>query len=93
MHSLILSCPVRFESWPQHASSADPAVQPTIDPNYFSEGIDLEILVDALKFLRKVTTTGPWKDAAEQEVLPGPSVVSDEQMRGINIGWIVLSVN
>ncbi|EIW58409.1 GMC oxidoreductase [Trametes versicolor FP-101664 SS1] len=64
-----------------HASSVDPAIQPTIEPNYFSEEIDLEILVDALQFLRKVTAAGPWKDAAEQEVLPGPSVASDEQIR------------
>ncbi|KAI0369826.1 GMC oxidoreductase [Pilatotrama ljubarskyi] len=64
-----------------HASSSDPSVQPTIEPNYFSEDIDLEILVDSIKFLRKVTNTSPWKDFAEKEVVPGVDVSSDEQIR------------
>ncbi|KAI0761853.1 GMC oxidoreductase [Trametes elegans] len=64
-----------------HASSADPSVQPTIEPNYLSEEIDLEILVDSIKFLRKVTATSPWKEAAVGEVLPGPNVQTDEQVR------------
>ncbi|KAH9849915.1 GMC oxidoreductase [Lenzites betulinus] len=64
-----------------HASSADPTIQPTIEPNYFSEEIDFEILVDSVKFIRKVTATSPWKETAEQEILPGPNVVSDEQIR------------
>ncbi|KAI0358345.1 GMC oxidoreductase [Trametes cingulata] len=64
-----------------HASSSDPSVQPTIEPNYFSEEIDLDILVESMKFIRKVTGTNPWKDAMEKELLPGSDVATDEQLR------------
>ncbi|OBZ73636.1 Versicolorin B synthase [Grifola frondosa] len=44
-----------------HVASADPKAQPEIEPNYLAEQIDLETLVDAFKFLRKVTDTDPFK--------------------------------
>ncbi|RDX42762.1 GMC oxidoreductase [Lentinus brumalis] len=64
-----------------HAISKDPEVQPEIDPNYIEEEIDLELLVDSLKFVRKVAAQEEWKSITEGEMLPGPNVVSDEQIR------------
>ncbi|KAI0749991.1 GMC oxidoreductase [Daedaleopsis nitida] len=64
-----------------HVASSDPKVQPTIDPNYFADELDLEILVDSMKFIRKVTQEDVWKDVCAGELLPGPQVVTDEQLR------------
>ncbi|KAI0788170.1 GMC oxidoreductase [Fomes fomentarius] len=64
-----------------HASSSDPHVQPTIDPNYGSEEIDLDILVESMKFVRKLAATEAWGAVSEAEVIPGPEVTSDEQLR------------
>ncbi|KAI0695505.1 GMC oxidoreductase [Cerioporus squamosus] len=64
-----------------HAASKDPEVQPEIDPNYIEEEIDLEILVDSLKFVRKVASQDAWKSITEGEILPGPNVQTDEQIR------------
>ena len=62
--------------------SKDPDVQPEIDPNYMDEDIDLEIFVDALKLVRRVAAQDAWKAVTDGELLPGPSVVTDEQIRG-----------
>ncbi|KAI1783604.1 GMC oxidoreductase, partial [Ganoderma leucocontextum] len=64
-----------------HASSSDPKVQPTIEPNYLAEEIDLEILLDSAKFVRKVTADGPWKDVSNAELIPGSGVTTEEQLR------------
>ncbi|TBU27831.1 GMC oxidoreductase [Dichomitus squalens] len=63
-----------------HASSSDPKVQPTIDPNYLAEEIDIDILVESAKFIRKVTQDGPWKDVSEAELIPGANITTDEQL-------------
>lgn len=57
-------------------------MQPVIDPDYLSESLDMDILLDSMKFLRKVTQTDEWKAVGHAEVLPGPAVVTDEQLIG-----------
>ncbi|KZT10003.1 GMC oxidoreductase [Laetiporus sulphureus 93-53] len=64
-----------------HIQSADPKVAPLIDPHYFEESVDLDIIVEATKFARKVAQTEPFKSITVQEVVPGPSVITDEQLR------------
>ncbi|CDO71815.1 GMC oxidoreductase [Trametes cinnabarina] len=64
-----------------HAVSKDPEVQPEIDPNYIEEDLDLELLVDALKFVRKVASEDAWKAITSGELLPGPDVATDDQIR------------
>ncbi|OBZ69436.1 Choline dehydrogenase, mitochondrial [Grifola frondosa] len=44
-----------------------------IDPNYLAEQIDLEILVDSFKCLRKVTHTDPFKSLSIAELRSGPN--------------------
>lgn len=66
----------------QHAASADPKDPPAIDPQYFAESADLDILVEAWKFARKVANTGAFKELMVAEVSPGPDVQTDEQIRG-----------
>ncbi|GJE88963.1 GMC oxidoreductase [Phanerochaete sordida] len=63
-----------------HITSADPKVEPAIDPRYFSEQIDLDIMVDSVKFIRKVAQTEPFGSIIEREELPGPDVQTDEQI-------------
>ena len=58
-------------------------MQPTIEPNYLAEEIDFEILLDSAKFVRKITQDGPWKEVSEAELIPGPNVTTDEQLRGM----------
>ena len=69
-------------STPKHATSSDPHVQPVIHPNYISEELDLAILVDSMKFVRKLTSTEEWKDVGEKEIFPGPEVDTDDKLRG-----------
>ncbi|PIL32222.1 hypothetical protein GSI_05467 [Ganoderma sinense ZZ0214-1] len=64
-----------------HANSNDPKVQPTIEPNYLEEEIDLEILLESAKFVRKVTADGPWKDVSVAELIPGSSITTEEELR------------
>ncbi|KAI0709739.1 GMC oxidoreductase [Earliella scabrosa] len=64
-----------------HASSSDPHVQPTIEPNYFDYDVDLELLVDSMKFIRKLAATEAWKAVSEAEILPGANVATDDQLR------------
>lgn len=66
----------------QHINSADPKALPTIDPHYLEEDIDVDILVEAFKFARKVAHTGPFKELTVAEVIPGPNVTEDDQIRG-----------
>ncbi|EKM52833.1 uncharacterized protein PHACADRAFT_186890 [Phanerochaete carnosa HHB-10118-sp] len=63
-----------------HIQSADPMAWPAIDPHYYEEDIDLDIMVDAAKFIRKVTHTEPFKSLVVEEQLPGPDVNTDEEM-------------
>ena len=57
-------------------------MQPTIEPNYFDYDVDLELLVDSMKFIRKLAATEAWKAVSEAEILPGANVVRDDQLRG-----------
>ena len=77
---LSLACPAHRFS--QHVGSADPAEQPIIDPQYLNNDTDLEVLVEGFKFTRKVCQTDPFKSSCVEEVLPGPAVQTDEQIRG-----------
>lgn len=68
----------------KHASSPDPHVQPVIEPNYVSEELDLAILLDSMKFIRKLTATEEWKAVGDKEILPGPEADTDEKLLGKN---------
>lgn len=66
----------------QHIRSSDPKQPPTIDPRYFEEETDLDILVDAFKFTRRLAQMGPFQVIAGAELAPGPAVQTDEAIRG-----------
>ncbi|EED77894.1 hypothetical GMC oxidoreductase [Postia placenta Mad-698-R] len=63
-----------------HISSADPKAAPLIDPRYFEEETERDILLEGFKFARKISNTSPFKDLVVAEVLPGPEVTEDRQI-------------
>ena len=68
-----------------HTVSRDPAAQPEIEPNYFADALDLDILVESMKFVQRVAAQPAWQAAAAAEVIPGPDsgIGEDEdKMRG-----------
>ncbi len=60
--------------------SADPDAKPVIRPNYLSTPNDLHLMVEATKLGRRISATAPFADLIEEEIFPGPSVRSTEDM-------------
>lgn len=63
-----------------HVASADITQAPVIDPNYLSSQYDLQGLVDAVKYMRKIAATAPLSDFLLSEHQPGPAVTTDEDL-------------
>lgn len=61
--------------------SADPEQAPLIDPNYFSDAEDLEVMVKGLKIARKVLACDAFKPHLREEIEPGEHVQSDDDIR------------
>jgi len=59
--------------------SADPSVAPAISYNYLATEKDRRVMVDGLKFLRRIVNTKPMAGYVVEEVQPGPSVQSDDE--------------
>ncbi|MCK9468706.1 MAG: choline dehydrogenase [Porticoccaceae bacterium] len=60
--------------------SADPAIAPTIDPNYLAAEIDRTTNVEGLKVLRQILQAPAMRPLIESEVEPGPACVSDDDL-------------
>ena len=63
-----------------HIRSADPNEAPRIVPNAFSTDNDVAEMLDAVKYLRKLASMPALAPVIAEEVLPGPSVRSDEDL-------------
>lgn len=61
-------------------SSADPFAPPEIDPRYLSHPYDSNLLVEALRFNRRLIAAGPVQALGAAETLPGAAVESDGDM-------------
>ncbi|KAJ7430135.1 glucose-methanol-choline oxidoreductase [Mycena galericulata] len=61
--------------------SSDPFDDPSIDPRYFENDFDLEVLVQHIKYIRTMVDTEPFKSGVGREVDPGPNCVSDQDIR------------
>lgn len=57
------------------------ADKPVIDLNYFADPADLDLLVKALKFTRKLGQTRAMAPLCREEVHPGPAVQTDDEWR------------
>ena len=59
------------------AKSPDPSVHPRIKPNAYSTDHDVQEMLEAVKFIRKIATQKPLADLIVEELRPGPDVQSD----------------
>ncbi|KAJ7780128.1 GMC oxidoreductase [Mycena maculata] len=64
-----------------HAKSGDPLENPSIDPHYFENDFDLEVLVQHIKYIRTMVHTEPFKSGVVREMDPGPNCVTDKDIR------------
>jgi choline dehydrogenase-like flavoprotein len=61
-------------------STSDPASAPLIDPNYWADPYDREISIKGLRIAREIMRQNALKPFVQREVLPGPSLRTDEQL-------------
>ncbi|OAL45394.1 alcohol oxidase [Pyrenochaeta sp. DS3sAY3a] len=62
-----------------HINGSDPLTKPIIDPKYLGTAFDLAATIQAVKYLRKMATTAPFKDLWVSEFDPGLSTDSDAE--------------
>lgn len=60
--------------------SADPAEQPEIRPNYFSEEEDRRTAIDIVRYIRRLLAQPEMAEFLAEETLPGPEVQTDEDI-------------
>jgi choline dehydrogenase len=63
-----------------HIASTDPAVAPSIRPNYLSTQRDLDEARAGCRLLRRIAATRPLADVITGELYPGPRAVSDDDL-------------
>jgi choline dehydrogenase len=62
-------------------ASADPAARPVVDPAYFADQADLEVLVAGVRMAREIAACQPLAGITAGEVMPGEDVDDDERVR------------
>jgi len=60
--------------------STDPTQAPLIQPNYFADESDMQVLVEGVKMARKLGETRAFAPLRDVETHPGPQVQSDEEI-------------
>ncbi|CAE6406476.1 Glucose oxidase [Rhizoctonia solani AG-1 IB] len=78
--SLLLAIQHPFSRGNIHIGSADPLAKGVYDPKYFSKSIDLQTLVEAVKFGVKISKTEPLASSVVGRQDPAPEVTSDEDI-------------
>lgn len=63
-----------------HITSPDPHVQPAIKYNYLATDNDRRVMVEGLKFIRRLAAAKPLSDYVIAEEFPGPRVQSDADL-------------
>ncbi len=61
--------------------SSDPAMAPVIEPRYFSDPADLELLVTGVKLAREIAATEPLASHRGTEIRPGAAATTDDAIR------------
>ncbi|KAK5113312.1 hypothetical protein LTR85_010929 [Meristemomyces frigidus] len=69
-----------------HINATAPSGHPVIDPNYLSKPYDLQAVVDAAKFNRKIAQTSSLRTYWTTEHEPGLNITTDEQ-------WLAFAKN
>lgn len=76
-----------------HISSADPAVHPAINPNFFSVGYDLAFMVSMCKLVRTFWSTDPVAGTAGTQIVPTLTVVPANATDGEWESWIKSAIS
>ncbi len=63
-----------------HAQSVNPKDAPKIVHNYLSTERDRELSVEGFKLQRSIYAAAPFREQATEELVPGPSVQTDEEI-------------
>lgn len=58
-----------------HINSSDPLAPPAIDPNYFANSADLDIIVHAIQFSLRLNSTSPMKECVKSQVVPSKELL------------------
>ncbi|WP_226004514.1 GMC family oxidoreductase [Natrinema salinisoli] len=61
-------------------ASADPFDDPATDPQYLTQGEDLEVLLEGVKLVREILQSEPFDEYRGEEILPGSGVQSDDEL-------------
>jgi choline dehydrogenase len=61
-------------------ASKNPLDKPLVNPNYLSAEVDRERLVQGIKIARQIFGTRAFSSWIKQELMPGPTVHTDEQL-------------
>ncbi|KAJ7019863.1 alcohol oxidase [Mycena alexandri] len=86
--SFFLALTHPFSSGTVHIASSDPFASPAIDHCVLDNELDIEILVHAIKFTRKLADTPDLSSVLTKEVIPGPEVQTDEEIKDFIRGSI-----
>ena len=62
-------------------ASADPTADPLIDPNFFGDEADLDVVVEGIKIARKIMMSAAFDAYRGEEHLPGADVQSDDEIK------------
>jgi choline dehydrogenase len=62
-------------------AGTDPLAKPQVNPNYLSAKSDLDRLVQGVKIARDIFATKAYSDWMGDELMPGPGVASEEDLR------------
>jgi choline dehydrogenase len=62
-------------------ASADPAVEPLVDPNYLSDPDDMRVLVECVKWPQRIVATKAMADFYAGRMLPAETVKTDDEIR------------
>jgi choline dehydrogenase len=62
-------------------ASADPDDKPLVDPAYFADEADLDVLVAGIRIAREIAEHEPLASITAEEVMPGKNVHDHEQLR------------
>ncbi len=60
--------------------SSNPKDRPLVNPNFLSNEDDLKLILNAVKFARKVLKTKPLSDIIIEEYLPGTKIDNDNEL-------------
>ena len=65
-----------------HIKSSDPREYPAIRPNYLADPLDQETAIAGIRFARKMVSQSAMDEYRGEELLPGASLESDDELLG-----------